>query len=164
MEVVKALLLLVVGFILLVKGADFFVEGAASLAKKLRVPALIIGMTVVAMGTSLPELAVSVTASFNNSNSLAISNVVGSNIFNLMVVLGASALFTPILVAKDTLKRDFPFSIICALLLLVLGLFGWNFAMFNSYHIFICDRFHNHYSCRIIRKNNPLFKRIIPCI
>ena len=128
MEVVKALLLLVVGFILLVKGADFFVEGAASLAKKLRVPALIIGMTVVAMGTSLPELAVSVTASFNNSNSLAISNVVGSNIFNLMVVLGASALFTPILVAKDTLKRDFPFSIICALLLLVLGLFGWNFA------------------------------------
>ena len=128
MEVVKALLLLAVGFVLLVKGADFFVEGAASLAKKLRVPALIIGMTVVAMGTSLPELAVSVTASFNNSNSLAISNAVGSNIFNLMVVLGVSALFTPILVAKETTKRDFPFSIICALLLLTLGLLGWNFA------------------------------------
>ena len=128
MEVVKALLLLAVGFVLLVKGADFFVEGAASLAKKLRVPALIIGMTVVAMGTSLPELAVSVTASFNNSNSLAISNAVGSNIFNLMVVLGVSALFTPILVAKETTKRDFPFSIFCALLLLCLGLLGWNFA------------------------------------
>ena len=128
MEVLKAILLLVVGFVLLVKGADFFVEGSSSLAKKLRVPALIIGMTVVAMGTSLPELAVSVSASFNNSNSLAISNAVGSNTFNLMVVLGISALFTPILVSKETVKRDFPFSIICALMLLVLGLLGWNFA------------------------------------
>ena len=128
MEILKAILLLLVGFVLLVKGADFFVEGSSSLAKKLRVPALIIGMTVVAMGTSLPELAVSVSASFNNSNSLAISNVVGSNTFNLMVVLGISALFTPILVSKETVKRDFPFSIICALMLLVLGLLGWNFA------------------------------------
>ena len=80
-----ALLLLVVGFLFLIKGADFFVEGASAVAKKLHVPALVIGMTIVAMGTSLPELAVSITASVANSNALAISNVVGSNLFNLMV-------------------------------------------------------------------------------
>ena len=82
---VLALGLLVLGFVLLVKGADFFVDGSSSVAKTLRVPSLIIGMTVVAMGTSLPELSVSVTASMNNANGLAISNVVGSNIFNLIV-------------------------------------------------------------------------------
>ena len=82
------ILLLVVGFALLVKGADFFVEGSSSVAKKLAVPSIIIGLTIVAMGTSLPETAVSVTASLVDNNTLAISNVVGSNIFNLMFVIG----------------------------------------------------------------------------
>lgn len=116
--------LLVVGFVLLIKGADFFVEGSSDVAKKLKVPSLIIGMTIVAMGTSLPECAVSITASISGNNQLAVSNVVGSNIFNLMVVCGACALFTPLMVDRDTLKKQFPLAILVGILLLVTGCIG----------------------------------------
>lgn len=119
-----AIVFLLIGFVLLVKGADIFVEGSSSIAKKFKVPSIIIGLTIVAMGTSLPEAAVSVTASLANKNTLAVSNVVGSNIFNLMVVIGVCAIMTPVAVDKVTLKRDFPFSVICALLLLALGIIG----------------------------------------
>lgn len=123
-EIIWSVVLLVIGFVLLIKGADFFVEGSSSVAKRLRVPSIIIGLTIVAMGTSLPELSVSVTASMANQNALAVSNVVGSNIFNLMVVCGACALFCPLAVSKNTLKKEFPFSIICAGLMLGLGFMG----------------------------------------
>ena len=112
-----AILFLVIGFVFLVKGADIFVEGSSSIAKKFKVPSIIIGLTIVAMGTSLPEAAVSVTASIANKNALAVSNVIGSNIFNLMMVIGVCAIMTPVAVNKATLKRDFPFSVICAILL-----------------------------------------------
>lgn len=112
---------LIVGFVLLIKGADFFVEGSSSVAKKLRVPSIIIGMTIVAMGTSLPETSVSVSASIAAKNDLAISNVIGSNIFNLMVVCGICAVLCPLTVDGTTLKRDFPFSIVIAGLLMALG-------------------------------------------
>ena len=124
MEMVKAVVILLVGFVLLIKGADFFVDGSSSVAKKLKVPSLIIGLTIVAMGTSLPELSVSITASMANSNALAVSNVIGSNIFNLIVVLGASSLLAPMVVGENVLKKDFPFSVGCAVLLLILGYFG----------------------------------------
>ena len=124
MEIVKAIALLLVGFVFLLKGADFFVDGSSSVAKKLKVPSLIIGLTIVAMGTSLPELSVSITASLANSNALAVSNVIGSNIFNLMVVLGASALMAVVEVSEDVTKKDFPFSVACAVLLLILGYLG----------------------------------------
>lgn len=114
--------ILIIGFVLLIKGADFFVDGSSSVAKRLKVPSMIIGLTIVAMGTSLPECAVSVTASISNNNALAVSNVVGSNLFNLMVVCGVCTLFVPLAVSTDTLKKEFPFSIICAALLLVFGL------------------------------------------
>ena len=126
MNIFTALLLLVLGFVLLIKGADYFVDGASSVAKKFRIPSIIIGFSIVAMGTSLPECAVSVTASLANNNALAISNVVGSNIFNLMVVCGASAIFAPLAIQKSTLLKEFPFSIFCALLLLVLGYTSFN--------------------------------------
>lgn len=116
-----AVVLLIIGFAFLVKGADAFVEGSSSIAKHFQVPSLIIGMTIVAMGTSLPETAVSVTASIAGSNALAVSNAVGSNIFNLMVVIGVCAVLTPVAVQKSSLKIDIPFSIVCALLLLVLA-------------------------------------------
>lgn len=119
-----SVVMLLIGFVLLIKGADFFVDGSSSIAKQLNVPSMIIGMTIVAMGTSLPELAVSATASVAGNNALAVSNVVGSNMFNLMVVCGFCALFTPLAVQKETLKNEFPFSIVCALLLLALGFFG----------------------------------------
>ena len=120
-EVLWSVVLLAIGFVLLIKGADFFVEGSSSVAKMLKVPSIIIGLTIVAMGTSLPECAVSITASMTGNNALAVSNAVGSNIFNLMVVCGFCALFNPLVVDKSTLKKEFPFSMICAVLLLVCG-------------------------------------------
>ncbi len=116
-----AVILLIIGFAFLVKGADAFVEGSSSIAKHFHVPSLIIGMTIVAMGTSLPETAVSVTASIAGSNALAVSNAIGSNIFNLMIVIGVCAVLTPVAVQKSSLKIDIPFSVVCALLLLILG-------------------------------------------
>ena len=119
------IVLLIIGFVLLIKGADFFVEGSSSVAKRLHVPSIIIGLTIVAMGTSLPETAVSVSASITGNNELAVSNVVGSNIFNLMVVIGVCAMIATVNVAKETIKRDIPFSLICAGLLLLLGILGF---------------------------------------
>ena len=115
---------LLVGFILLIKGADYFVEGSSAVARKFHIPSMVIGMTIVAMGTSLPECAVSVTASIAGSNELAVSNVVGSNIFNLMVVCGACTLWTPMAVSQKTLKQELPFSIAMGVILLILGYFG----------------------------------------
>ena len=124
LPIAAVILLLAVGFAFLVKGADFFVEGSSSIAKKLKVPPIIIGLTIVAMGTSLPETAVSVTASLVQNNELAVSNVVGSNIFNLMFVIGVCSILTPIMVQNATVVRDIPLSLGCALFLLVLGVSG----------------------------------------
>ena len=119
-----ALILLIVGFVGLIKGADFFVDGASNVAKRLKVPTLIIGLTIVAMGTSLPETAVSISASIAGSNSLAISNVSGSNLFNLLVVVGLCAIMQVVDVDKETIRRDIPYSILAAVLLVVLGMVG----------------------------------------
>lgn len=113
---------LIIGFALLVKGADYFVDGASSVARKLHIPVFVIGLTVVAFGTSAPELAVSVTAALKGSNDIAIGNVVGSNIFNLLVVLGCSAAICPMAVEKGMIKRDYPLSILAAVVLGALSL------------------------------------------
>lgn len=115
----------------MVKGADFFVDGACAISEKLRIPAYVVGLTVVAFGTSLPEAAVSITASIQHSNEIAIGNVIGSNIFNTLVVLGASALLAPVAVRRDIIRRDFPFCIIITVLLplLILTLNGGNLAL-----------------------------------
>lgn len=102
------ILLLVVGFIGLIKGADLFVDGSSSLAKIFKVPGVIIGLTIVAMGTSAPELAVSTSAALSGSNEIALSNVIGSNIFNLLMVLGICSIICKVPVDKVILKRDFP--------------------------------------------------------
>ena len=124
MNIAVDIILLIVGFALLVKGADFFVEGAADLARKLKIPSLVVGLTIVALGTSAPELAVSISASCSGANSMAVSNVVGSNIFNLLVVLGVCALIKPVGVTKDILRRDYPVSIIATVLFFVFLIFG----------------------------------------
>lgn len=121
---ILVLFFLVAGFVLLVKGADFFVEGSSAIAKRFRVPSVIVGLTVVAMGTSLPELAVSVTASMAQANELSISNVIGSNIFNTMVVVGVCGFLCGVPASEETVKRDIPFSAFCAITLLVLGATG----------------------------------------
>lgn len=115
------LIILVVGFIALVKGADIFVDGSASLARKLKVSGLIIGLTIVAFGTSAPELAVSTLAALRGSNDIALSNVTGSNIFNLLCVLGVCAILAPVPSSEDILKRDMPFSIIITVIVWIFG-------------------------------------------
>ena len=112
--------LLIVGFVLLIKGADFFVDGSSAIARLFKVPSIIIGLTVVALGTSLPEAAVSISASIAGSNSLAISNVLGSNFFNLLIVLGMSALLCPVKAEPVAYKREIPLTIGATLLLGIL--------------------------------------------
>ncbi len=117
---------LVVGFVLLIKGADLFVEGSSSVAKIFKVPTVIIGLTIVAMGTSAPETSVSISAALQGANEIAVSNVVGSNFFNLLVVVGVCALLQPINITKSLIKRDYPYSIFATVLILaflVIGLF-----------------------------------------
>lgn len=118
MDILLAILYLVVGFVFLIKGADMFVDGSSNIAKLLKVPSIIIGLTVVALGTSLPEASVSISSALAGQNALAISNVVGSNVFNTLVVLGASALIKPVKVQIDSVKKEIPFSILCTIALL----------------------------------------------
>ena len=118
------IILLLVGFVLLIKGADFFVDGSSSIARHIGIPAFVVGLTIVAMGTSAPEAAVSITAGIAGSNELAISNVIGSNIFNLLVVAGACAIIKPYKVEEVMLKRDFPVNVIISALLIVMMVIG----------------------------------------
>src|SRR5690625_2814721 len=105
-------LLLIIGFVLLVKGADWFVDGSASIARLLKVPSVIIGLTIVALGTSAPEAAVSITAGLAGNNDIALSNIVGSNVFNLLVVVGVCAIIQSFHADEDIIRRDYPFTII----------------------------------------------------
>lgn len=118
------LLVLIIGFVLLIKGADFFVEGSSGLAKLFKIPSVIIGLTIVAMGTSMPEASVSITAGLAGSNELALSNVIGSNIFNLWAVIGLCALVFCVTGDKDIIKRDLPVNLIITAILLVMILDG----------------------------------------
>ena len=112
-------IILLIGFILLIKGADLFVEGASSIARKLNIPAMIIGLTIVAMGTSAPEASVSITSSLAGQNDMSIANVVGSNFFNILVVLGASSLISTLPIDSSTIKKDMPFLIGISILILL---------------------------------------------
>lgn len=116
---ILTIILLLVGFVFLIKGADMFVEGASDLATKLKIPAMIIGLTIVAFGTSAPEAAVSVSSALSGSNAIAISNVVGSNIFNLLAVIGITAIMYKIDITKESLRQDFPVLLGSSLLLLL---------------------------------------------
>ena len=117
-------ILLIVGFVLLIKGADFFVDGSAALAGYLKVPSVIIGLTIVAIGTSLPEAAVSISAGLAGSNEIAVSNIVGSNIFNTLVVVGASALIRPFAADSQIVKRDLPVNFLVTVILYIMVIGG----------------------------------------
>ena len=123
-KLIMWIVLLIVGFILLVKGADWFVDGAAGIAEKCKIPALVIGLTVVAFGTSAPELAVSVTSAIKHSTDIAIGNVVGSNIVNILLILGLAALFHALPVQKSSLRLDLPVLVLASGLLVLLGALG----------------------------------------
>ncbi|MDD6879911.1 MAG: calcium/sodium antiporter [bacterium] len=124
MEFVINLALLVLGFVMLVKGADWFVDGASGIAMKFGIPQLVIGLTIVAMGTSAPEAAVSISAAMKGSAAITIGNIVGSNIMNVLVILGISSVITALKVEKSTVKIEMPFMIAMSIMLLLLGLDG----------------------------------------
>lgn len=122
--IILQFLLLAVGFVMLIKGADWFVDGAAGIAGKFGIPQLVIGLTIVAMGTSAPEAAVSITAALDNSAGITIGNVLGSNILNILIILGISSVIIFLPVQKSTIGYEIPFMIIISVVLLVMGITG----------------------------------------
>ena len=124
--IIIQVVLLLVGFVFLIKGSDFFVDGASSIASILRVPTIIIGLTIVAFGTSAPEAAVSITSSLTGSNALAVSNVIGSNLFNMLMVIGTAALLGDLLMEKSVLNKDLPFLGGITVLFAIFIFIGWN--------------------------------------
>ena len=125
MELIIQIILLIVGFALLIKGADVFVDGASNIAYNYKIPAVIVGLTIVAFGTSAPEAAISIKAALAGSNGISIGNVIGSNIFNILGVIGVSALLGTLTVDNVLIKRDFPFLVISTIGLLIIAfLFG----------------------------------------
>lgn len=119
-------LLLILGFVMLVKGSDWFVEGAAGIADKFGIPQLVIGLTIVALGTSAPEAAVSITAAMKGNAGITIGNVVGSNIMNILVILGVTSVITAIAVAQSTVRYEIPYMLFITVLLVVFGYTGEN--------------------------------------
>lgn len=148
MELLKAILILVIGFVLLIKGADFFVEGSSSVAKKFHVPAMLIGMTIVAMGTSLPELVTSLVAAKKGEVDMALGNVIGSDIFNILFVLGIATVISPISFLMENVI-DIILLIIMSVIVLA---FAWTrqqinrkegilmLLMYAAYMVYICVR------------------------
>ncbi len=124
MEFLLQIVLLVVGFVLLIKGADWFVDGSSAVAARFGIPQLVIGLTIVAMGTSAPEAAVSIAAAINGNAEITIGNILGSNILNILIILGISSVITALAVAKSTIRIEIPFMIVITGVLLLQGLDG----------------------------------------
>lgn len=124
MNVLFQFVILIIGFVMLVKGADWFVEGASGIAEKFGIPQLIIGLTIVAMGTSAPEAAVSITSALKGSAGITIGNILGSNMLNTLIILGLTSVIVPLRVKKSTRRIEIPFMIAISLLLFVLGING----------------------------------------
>lgn len=122
MDILIAVVLLVLGFVMLIKGADWFVDGAAGIAARFGIPQLVIGLTIVAMGTSAPEAAVSINAALTNNAGITIGNVLGSNILNVLVILGVTAVITTVAVQKSTVKYEIPFMLVSTVVLMLLGM------------------------------------------
>lgn len=148
------IVILLVGFLFLVKGADWFVEGAASIAKKLGIPQLIIGLTIVAMGTSMPEAAVSITAAMNQNAGITIGNIVGSNILNILIILGLTALITNVAIQKSTFLYEIPFMLIVTVVLIIFGITGGTVTFAEGVIFWIMFLFYLGYLFVMARKDN----------
>lgn len=122
MAIFLNILFLIIGMALLIKGADFFVSGASAVAERLKVPSMFIGLTIVALGTSLPELSVSITSAISGSIDMSVGNIVGSNLFNMLLILGLISIFSPVPMSASTRKIDFPFLLVVTALLLLFSL------------------------------------------
>ena len=132
MQILLAIILLVLGFVLLIKGADWFVDGAAGIAARFGIPQLVIGLTIVAMGTSAPEAAVSITAATSGNAGITIGNILGSNILNVLLILGITAAITTVAVQKSTVKWEMPFMHIITIVLAVLGFTGGEIVLWEG--------------------------------
>ena len=154
MSIVIQLLLLVVGFVMLTKGADWFVDGAASIADRLGIPQLVIGLTIVAMGTSLPEAAVSIAAAAKGSAEITIGNVVGSNILNVLLILGITSVIRAISVQKSTVRIEIPFTIGVTVLLAILGLTDGFVSRFDGVILWAFMILYLLYLLRMAKKGN----------
>lgn len=153
MEILIQLLFIVVGFTLLVKGADWFVDGAAGIAAKFGIPQLVIGLTIVAMGTSAPEAAVSITAAMKGSADITIGNIVGSNIMNILVILGLTSVIVVTAVAKSTVRYEIPFMIAITFLLLALGYTGNQITFIEGIILWACFILYLAYLFRMAKQN-----------
>lgn len=131
-EIIVSVILLVLGFVMLIKGADLFVDGASKIAAKLKVPLIVIGLTIVAFGTSAPESAISINSALQNNAGIAVGNVIGSNILNVLLILGIAALFTAVPVKKSTFRYEIPFVIAITVVMLILGIVGGSIGKLDS--------------------------------
>ena len=154
MELLIQFVLLVLGFTMLVVGADKFVDGAAGIADKFGIPQMVIGLTIVAMGTSAPEAAVSVTAALKGNADITIGNVVGSNILNVLVILGLCALFTSVKIAKSTLKIELPIMLVITVMMVVQGCIGGYVTRIDGVIMWIAFIGYLTYLF-VVAKNNP---------
>ena len=118
------IVIIIIGIYIVLKGADFLTEGAVSLAQRMNMPEMLIGLTVVAVGTSMPEFFVSVTSALQGTTDLAVANVVGSNIFNVLLIAGVSAVVSPMVISRSTVRRDIPVAVMASLILLGFGIYG----------------------------------------
>ena len=153
MELLVQVLLLIVGFVMLVKGADWFVDGAAGLADRFGIPQLVIGLTIVAMGTSAPEAAVSITAALKDSAGIAVGNIVGSNILNVLIILGLTACVATLSVAKSTLRIELPYMSAISLLLLLFGWTGNEITFWEGVGLWVAFLLYLGYLFRMAKKN-----------
>lgn len=153
MEVCIQFILLAVGFAMLAKGADWFVDGSAGIAERFGIPQLVIGLTIVAMGTSAPEAAVSITAAFKGNADITIGNVVGSNILNILIILGLAAVIAVLPVAASTIRYEIPYMILITVLLLGLGYTGKEVSLLEGIILWACFLFYLGYLFLSARKN-----------
>lgn len=173
-ELLWQLVLLAFGFLLLVKGADWFVDGASGIADKLGIPQLVIGLTIVAMGTSAPETAVSIAAAIKGNADIAVGNVVGSNILNILIILGIASVITSIAVAKTTIRYEIPIMLAITFLLLIFGATGGTINLLEGIVLLLCFAAYLFYMFVMVKKGEmqadelentqkPLWKLLIAC-
>lgn len=153
MEIVMQVVLWAIGFAMLVKGADWFVDGAAGIAEKFGIPQLVIGLTIVAMGTSAPEAAVSINAALKGNAAITIGNVVGSNILNILIILGITSVIVTVAVAKSTVKIEIPYMLLITLLLLCLGYTGQRITFLEGIVLWAAFLLYLTYLFQMAKKN-----------
>ena len=153
-------LLLALGFLFLVKGADWFVEGSSGIADKFGIPQLVIGLTLVAMGTSAPEAAVSITASLKGTADIAVGNVVGSNILNILIILGISSVITSIAVAKTTVRYEIPIMLLSTFLLMGFGMQGGTINLWEGIILWICFIGYLSYMFIMVKKGEMVAEEV----